>query len=299
MKLGDIAKVGAGQGAPQGPHWFTREGSPFIRAANLDSLCADGHYGSLERVSAAAAAKYRLRLYPQNTIIFPKSGMSATKNRVFMLTEPAYVVNHLATLEPSSQVSPTYFRYWLESFNPSRLIKDPSYPSISQEDIEQVDIQLPSVAHQNEIVEQLSLAERLRRTSRYALQTCDELLPTVFLQIFGEPIRNERGWPVEQLGDLGEVSTGGTPPSSKQGMFGTLVPFITPADLEANTINATRFLSKTGAEYVGTARPGSTWCAVSAPPLEKRTSRGFVRHTTNKLTPWSGTAPLMTRMVCN
>jgi type I restriction enzyme, S subunit len=93
--------------------------------------------------------------------------MSATKNRVFRLTQPAYVVNHLATLEPSPEVPPRFFRYWLESFNPSRLIKDPSYPSISQEEIEDVEIDLPPLTSQNTFAARLDRADHLRRMRRY------------------------------------------------------------------------------------------------------------------------------------
>src|SRR5687768_2719947 len=95
--LGQIAKVGAGQGAPQAKSAFSREGYSFIRAASLENLCKGGNESSLEKLSASSAARHHLRLYPEGTVVFAKSGMSATKNRIFRLRKPAYVVNHLAT----------------------------------------------------------------------------------------------------------------------------------------------------------------------------------------------------------
>lgn len=238
MKLGEITKVGAGQGAPQGTKSFGREGCPFIRAGSLDDLCADGYFGGLERVSSAVATEYGLHLYPANTIVFAKSGMSATKNRIFKLTQPAYVVNHLATIEPSSRVSPEFLRYWLEYFDPSRLIKDPSYPSISQEDIEDVEIDLPSLTDQNEVAATLRHADHLRSMRRHALQMCDELLPAAFLALFGDPTTNPHRFPVVELGNFLSFVTSGS-----RGWAEYYVPegsrFIRSLDVRMNSVSNT------------------------------------------------------------
>jgi type I restriction enzyme S subunit len=126
-------------------------------------------------------------------------------------------------------------------------------------------IPLPGLPEQQWIAEQLEKADRLRRISRYALELTDTFLPATFTQLFGEPVRNTHGWPVETLSELGEVTTGGTPPTERPGMFGGTIPFLTPGDLEANTAHPNRYLTEAGASESGTVRAGSTMvCCIGA-----------------------------------
>src|SRR5882762_3638491 len=121
VRLGEVARVSAGQGAPQDKSAFSADGDPFIRAASLEILCETGSDSSLEKLSVSSAAKHRLRRYRPGTVVFAKSGMSATKNRVYQLRKPAYVVNHLATVEPSQQLDSTFLRYCFEHLDPTNL----------------------------------------------------------------------------------------------------------------------------------------------------------------------------------
>ena len=73
----------------------------------------------------------------------------------------------------------------MEHFNPTRLIQDVSYPSISLEAIETVAIPLPDLSEQRRIAGRLEQADRLRRTRPYAQETSDSFLQAVFLKMFG------------------------------------------------------------------------------------------------------------------
>jgi type I restriction enzyme S subunit len=232
VQLGEVARIGAGQGAPQDSAAFSKDGHPFIRAGSLELLC-EGDDSALERIDNKAAAKHRLRLYSPDTIVFAKSGMSATKNRIHRLRKPAYVVNHLATVEPTIDVDPTYVCYWLEHFNPTRLIQDLAYPSISLEDINEVVFPLPSLSDQQRVAWQLEQADRLRRTRRYALELSATFLPAAFLQLFGD--RFHKG-PFYRFGDLVKITGGGTPSRDRPEYFQGRIPWLTSKDMRGDYI---------------------------------------------------------------
>ena len=60
------------------------------------------------------------------------------------------------------------------------------------------------------------------------------------------------------------MTTGGTPPSAKEGMFNGPIPFITPADLESGQ-PVKRSLTEAGAEESVTVRAGTTLvCCIGA-----------------------------------
>jgi len=189
-KIKDIAKVGSGQGAPQDPSCFSNEGIPFIRAGSLEKLLLGDNENSLEKIQNDIAKKYKLKLYQPGTVVFAKSGMSATKNRIYKLINACYLVNHLATLEPYNNIHPDFLVISLRRTPPSRLIKDPAYPSIDQPSIENFRIIVPEkFEDQIRIATLLSRAEALIAKRKESIRLLDELLKSTFLEMFGEKLK--------------------------------------------------------------------------------------------------------------
>jgi len=62
---------------------------------------------------------------------------------------------------------------------------------------EEIELEIPD--EQRRIAGRLEQADRLRRTRRYALQLTDTFLPAAFLQLFGDPAENPRGFDRTQV----------------------------------------------------------------------------------------------------
>lgn len=203
--LSQLAVVSAGQGAPK-DNEFSESGTPFVRAGSLEALLSGKNESELELVGTDTAKLRKLKTYPKGTILFAKSGMSATKDRVYVLQSPAHVVSHLATLIPKDSAHSDYLRLALKRFPPSSLIKDSAYPAIGLGEIESFDIPVPEdFDDQIRIAHLLGKVERLIAQRKQHLQQLDDLLKSVFLEMFGDPVRNEKGWtpaPLEQLGSI-------------------------------------------------------------------------------------------------
>jgi type I restriction enzyme S subunit len=200
--LSQLATVSAGQAAPKDDE-FSDHGIPFVRAGSLDRLLSGITESDLELVSYETAKLRKLKTYPKGTILFAKSGMSATKDRIYVLQNPAYVVSHLATLIPDGNAHPDYLRLALKCFPPSVLIKDPAYPAISLGDIQSYEIPVPEQRNdQIRIAHLLGKVERLIAQRKQHLQQLDELLKSVFLEMFGDPILNPPGFPVRRLSEF-------------------------------------------------------------------------------------------------
>ena len=129
---------------------------------------------------------------------------------------------------------------------------------------ERINAPLPSLAAQRRVAEILDTAEVLRTKRSAALAELDTLTQSIFLAMFGDPATNSNGWAKAALRDLGRVSTGGTPPTAIEGMFGGPIPFITPGDLESEG-PIKRSVTEAGAEEVGTVHAGATLvCCIGA-----------------------------------
>ena len=202
VALGDVCQVTTGQSAPQEASAFGSTGTPFVRAGSLERLCDGESEDSLELVPAEQAAKYRLKTFPKDTVVFAKSGMSAKVGRVYRLRRDCHVVSHLAAILPSNEVDPGYLHRWLQHSPPSRLIENDAYPSIKTSTLERIKIPLPALAKQRHVAAILDKADALRGKRREAIAKLDQLLHSVFLDMFGDPRVNPRGFPLRNLSDF-------------------------------------------------------------------------------------------------
>lgn len=87
-----------------------------------------------------------------------------------------------------------------------------SYPAVSDRIIFDSRIPLPPLAEQRRIAEMLDRAEALRAKRRTALAQLDSLTQSLFLDLFGDPVTNPKGWPRIQLGQMVERITKGESP---------------------------------------------------------------------------------------
>lgn len=135
---------------------------------------------------------------------------------------------------------------------------------ITRQVVGDMEIPLPPLAEQRRIADVLDRAEALRAKRRTALAELDSLTQSLFLDLFGDPTANPKGWPHKTLFELGKVVTGGTPPSANPGMFDGPIPFVTPGDLESDE-PVRRSLTEAGAEESKTVRAGATLvCCIGA-----------------------------------
>ena len=137
--------------------------------------------------------------------------MSATKGYVYRLRGSAYVVNHLAALVPHDLEDAAFIERALQRFSPTALIRDPGYPSIRLGEIESMKVFAPRESmDRRRIAEILDKADALRAERRAALARLDTLTQSIFLDMFGDPATNSKGWPVRTIRYLLESASYGT-----------------------------------------------------------------------------------------
>ena len=225
ISLGQVVDVSAGQPAPK-PNDFSVDGHPFIRAGSLEGLLSGRPEEACEKIDATTARRYRMRLYPKDTIVFAKSGMSAKIGRVYRLQQPSYVVSHLAALVPTGKYEPTYLAHWLRAHPPSELIRDDAYPSIRTSEVASLEVPDLALDEQKRLANILDAAESIGRKRAQAVALADDFVKSVFLDMFGDPALNEKDLPKKKLRDLGKIVTGNTPPRSDPDNFGDAIEWI-------------------------------------------------------------------------
>jgi type I restriction enzyme S subunit len=93
-------------------------------------------------------------------------------------------------------------------------------------------IPMPPRAEQQRIVDLLTRAEGIVRLRREAQQKAAELIPALFVDMFGDPVTNPKGYPTSRLGDLVDFQSGGTPSKARDDYWQGDVPWVSPKDMK-------------------------------------------------------------------
>lgn len=99
-----------------------------------------------------------------------------------------------------------------------------------------LEIPLPSLTEQRRIAAILDKADELRAKRRFALGQLDVLLNAIFIDLFGDPVTNLKGWPLKAFGsEIKSVryGTGSPPEYSAEG-----APFIRATNVKSGTVNS-------------------------------------------------------------
>ncbi|WP_300477766.1 restriction endonuclease subunit S [Shewanella sp.] len=74
--------------------------------------------------------------------------------------------------------------------------------NLGKADLLSVEIPLPPLAEQKRIAAILDKADAIRRKRQQAILLADDFLRAVFLEMFGDPVTNPKGWEVKKLGEM-------------------------------------------------------------------------------------------------
>ena len=125
-----------------------------------------------------------MTLFPEGTVVFAKSGMSCMTGNVYVLPEPCYVVSHLACVIPVGDYA-VYLKHYFRSNRPSKLVENPSFPSIRLSKIQNMELEIPVRSEMEKQVRSLEHIESLIEWSKEQIAMLDTLVKSRFVEIFG------------------------------------------------------------------------------------------------------------------
>lgn len=108
----------------------------------------------------------------------------------------------------SEKLNSKYLYYFCEKFDFEKLNTTVTIPSLTKSNLLNVDIPLPNLEKQKQIVELLDKVTSLIFLRKQQLSKLDELVKARFVEMFGEPVQNPNCWKTENLLDLGYCKNG-------------------------------------------------------------------------------------------
>jgi type I restriction enzyme S subunit len=169
------------------PQTLSAKGAATIKLIPKDAVmvCCIGSLGKLAIAGRELATNQQI-----NSVIFDEKKI-----------DPKFGFYALSRLKPQ-----------MESLAPSTTVA-----IINKSNFEALKIPLPPLAEQKRIAAILDKADAIRRKRQQAIQLADEFLRSVFLDMFGDPVTNPKGFPVGTIRELvGSVNYGTSAKASEE-----------------------------------------------------------------------------------
>ncbi len=190
---------------------------PLLRAGNITEAGLD--FDDLVFVPATRiSSKQRLRR--NDIVIAASSGSRALVGKAARAVadyEGAFGA-FCKVLRPGPEVDPSYFSHFFKTRlyreQVAALAAGVNINNLRKEHLDDMQIPMPPLSEQRRIAEILDAAERLRTKRGATRARLAPLMQSIFLDMFGDPVTNPKGWPqspiiactrVVQIGPFGSL----------------------------------------------------------------------------------------------
>lgn len=256
-KLGEIFKITSG-GTPsrKKSEYFLRGDIPWVKTGDLKNKYVEF---ANEMLTKQGLANSSAKLFPRDTVLIAMYG--ATIGATSIMKISAATNQACAAFLPSKEVLPVYLYYFLLSSKRSFVSKGVggAQPNISATILKSIKIPLPPLPIQQKIARVLDQADALRQRHRQIIHHYDQLAQSVFLDMFGDPVKNPKEWEIEKLGCFGNWRSGGTPSRKNSEYFKGNIPWLSSGELES------MFLSSSN-EHITEAAIKNSAASIVEPP---------------------------------
>ncbi len=127
-------------------------------------------------------------------------------------------------------------------------------PTINWRDLKELEFELPDLETQKRLAAVLWAMNETMDSYKALISATDDLVKSQFIEMFGDPMTNERGWEFKMLPEVTTFVLGSTPKSSEPDYWDGDIKWITPAEIqdESFEINDTvRHITQKGVDAAG------------------------------------------------
>lgn len=180
-----------------------------------------------------------------------------------------WVNNHAHVIKPKNGLDLNYLCRVLEKYDVTPFIKGATREKLSKTDASRIPIPYPPLETQKQIAAALERADQLCKDCRRVEQELNALAQSVFLEMFGDPVKNAKAFPVQPLSEVASVDRGkfSVRPRNDPRYYGGDHPFIQTGDVvksETYIREHTQSLNDAGLRVSKAFEPGTIAITIAA-----------------------------------
>ena len=201
-------------------------------------------------------------------------GRKGSIGEVHLVKTPCWPIDTTYFIEPRKEydLDLDWLYFLLKTLRLQELNRSAAIPGLNRDDVYRIPVLLPKLDDQIRIAHLLGKVEGLIAQRKQHLQQLDDLLKSVFIDMFGDPVRNEKGWDKPELKAFGKISTGNTPPRIDPANYDdSFIEWIKTDNITGDAVFVTpsaEYLSEKGARRGRTVSSGALLVACIAGSVE-------------------------------
>jgi len=174
-------------------------------------------------------------LYDEEIVCIAEDGGSWGENQkcCVHIHEKCWVNNHAHVLGTNGKTDLKFLMYYLNANDLNKFITGSTRGKLTKSALDSIQIPLPPLHIQKRIAEILDAADALKRKDQALLKKYDELAQAIFIDMFGDPVKNEKGWETKKFQELGTLDRGVSKhrPRNAPELLGGIYPLIQTGDV--------------------------------------------------------------------
>lgn len=275
-RLGQLCHVRIGRTPRRDTARFWGGSAVWVTVGELDGQVITD---SEEHISDAAVREVMPAPVPVGTLLF---SFKLSIGKMAVAGVPLFTNEAIASLElqDTNRLDRNYLRFALTALNVSAGANHAVLGKVlNKAKVEALEIPVPPLDEQRRILDILSRAEGIVCLHREAEAKAKAIIPALFIEMFGNPATNPRGWPVSLLGAVGSLDRGRSRhrPRDAAELYGGPYPFIQTGDVANSGGQITRYASTYSEAGLQQSRlwPKGTLCITIAANIAKTGVLGF------------------------
>lgn len=205
LKISEFADVVTGGTPSTSVKEYWENGNiPWLNSGELNK----GYiYNAENFITEAGLKSSSTKMMPADTVLIALTGATCGLSAISKIE--ACANQSVTGILPSKNHVPEYLFYYLRTQRQRILDKawGNAQPHISQAFIKEFKVPLPPLPDQLHIANLLSKAENLIAQRKESICLLDEYLKSTFLEMFGEPVINPKGWELKTLDKISNVGS--------------------------------------------------------------------------------------------
>lgn len=195
-RLGEVCTIKAGYTPPK-DELFNNGAYPYYKVADMNTLGND--------VYLDITSSYKIdanKLFPKGAIVFPKNGAAVSTNKKRILKYDSIVDLNTGVAIFQKSINEKFAYYWFIDTDFKKYVRGGALPTLDIKSLK--DKPFPSIdkSTQLAIVSELAKINELIRLKKEQLKDFDNLAQSLFYEMFGDPVENEKGWEVKKLKEI-------------------------------------------------------------------------------------------------
>lgn len=150
-------------------------------------------------------------------------GRKGSINNPLFVEQPFWNVDTAFGVVPNqTQIQPKYFYYFCKDYDFTKHDVSVTIPSLRRTDLLKIHVPVPPLVEQERIVAELDLLQGIIDKQKAQLKELDTLAQSIFYDMFGDPVENDKGWATSRVIDVVKLQRGYDLPVQKRSQNGSI-----------------------------------------------------------------------------